>query len=197
MSIDSGIQTRIYRAAFLLFAEKGGIDITVSELAQKAGLARGTIYNHLSSTQTLFEEVATQLTREMTEFVLKATKDESDPARRLSIGIRLFLKKSHDEPDWGKFLIRFGLSSGTLKALWEGPLVEDLQNGIKSGKFKVGSDQTASVLTLIGASTLGSMSLVREGTKTWKDASAEIVELILKALGVPLVEAKKLARKQY
>jgi len=54
----SPAQTRIHQAALRLFAEKGSNQITVSELAQAAGIARGTIYNNLESPDLLFQSVA-------------------------------------------------------------------------------------------------------------------------------------------
>lgn len=63
------IQKRIHEAALQLFAQKELADINVSELAQKAGLARNTVYKNLDSIETLFETVATELASEMNERV--------------------------------------------------------------------------------------------------------------------------------
>ena len=54
-------ETRIHDAALRIFAEKGVTQLTVSELAEEAGVARGTVYNNLGSTDALFEEVAAGL----------------------------------------------------------------------------------------------------------------------------------------
>ena len=51
-------QQRIHAAALKLFAERGVTQVNVSDLAQAAGVARGTIYNNLSNPDGLFEEVA-------------------------------------------------------------------------------------------------------------------------------------------
>ena len=40
-------QARIYEAALRLFADNGTTHASVTELAQAAGLARGTIYNNV------------------------------------------------------------------------------------------------------------------------------------------------------
>ena len=44
----STAQRRIYKAAVRLFAEKGATQLNVSDLAQEAGVARGTIYNNVA-----------------------------------------------------------------------------------------------------------------------------------------------------
>ena len=58
-------QIRIYEAAVRFFAERGTTHASVTELAQAAGLARGTIYNNVANLDSLFEEVATALGDEM------------------------------------------------------------------------------------------------------------------------------------
>ena len=55
MSALTPAQVRIHRAAMQLFAENGGRQVTVSELAAAAGIARGTIYNNFESPEQLFE----------------------------------------------------------------------------------------------------------------------------------------------
>ena len=60
---------RIYAAAMKLFAELGVTRVSISELAAAAGMARGTIYSNVNDLDGLFEEVAAQLVREMTERV--------------------------------------------------------------------------------------------------------------------------------
>ena len=54
-------QKRIHEAALKLFAQKGTTEISVSELAQAANVARGTIYNNLEQPEHLFQQVAAQL----------------------------------------------------------------------------------------------------------------------------------------
>ena len=70
---------RIHKAALHLFAEKGASQVNVSELAQAAGVARGTIYNNLNSTDDLFEEIADQLEVEMLERTAKSSDQIDDP----------------------------------------------------------------------------------------------------------------------
>ena len=77
---------RIHAAAMKLFTERGVTKVSISELAAAAGMARGTIYSHVPDVDRLFEEVAGQLAREMTERVVAGFAGISDPAQRLAIG---------------------------------------------------------------------------------------------------------------
>lgn len=196
MRQDSSNQARIFEAALKLFGEKGSESITISELAQQAGIARGTVYNNVPSFDALFEELATRLTKEMTSLISVEIQTIEDPAVRLSSGIKIYLKRAHEEPDWARFLIRFGMSHSSLKALWEGPMAEDLTRGIKTKRYSAKESQIPLLIAFAGCSVLGAMYLVREGIKPWTEASVEISELVLRALGIEAREAAMISKLQ-
>lgn len=189
----SAIQKRIHSAAIRLFAEKRITDVNVSELAQAAGLARNTIYNHLESIDTLFETVASELAAEMNERVGKSAAPELDPAQRLSNGIRFYIRRAHEEPHWGTFLMRYSASHASMQKLWDGPPVQDLLAGLASQRFNFRQEQLVSVVGMLGGSVLIAMTLVLQGHKGWRDAGADTAELVLRALGVPPDEARAFA----
>jgi AcrR family transcriptional regulator len=81
----SPVQERIHKAALRLFAEKGLDGVNVKDLARKVKVARGTIYNnHRASIESMFQEIATQLSVEMHHRVAATRMDIDDPALRLS-----------------------------------------------------------------------------------------------------------------
>jgi AcrR family transcriptional regulator len=184
---------RIHKAALHLFAEKGASQINVSELAHAAGVARGTIYNNLNSTDDLFEEIADQLEVEMLQRTAKSATEIDDPALRLSNGIRFFIRRTHEEPEWGRFFVRFAFTSQSLRNLWGQQPAEDLLRGMESGRYTFRRDQLPTALAMIAGSVQAAMMLVLEGHKTWRDAGADTAELLLKALGVDSSEARALS----
>lgn len=186
-------QRRIHRAALQLFAEKSIGQINVSELAKAAGVARGTVYNNLPSTDALFEEVASQLQGEMHQRIANSFDGVADPAQRLANGIRFFVRRAHEEPDWGRFLVRFAFSNSALRNMWTAQPAEDLKLGIEQGRYCLRLDQMTTALTMTAGSTIASMTLVLEGHKTWRDAGSEVAELSLVALGVAPDEARTIA----
>jgi len=187
---------RIHKAALRLFAESGATQVNVSDLAVAASVARGTIYNNLPSTDSLFEDVATQLEIEMVERTVKSFESIDDPAERLSNGIRFFIRRAHEEPDWGRFLIRFSLTNQSLRNIWTGPPMHDLIIGLDRNRYKFKPEQLPSICALIGGSVLASMMIVIEGHKTWREAGADTAEFVLRSLGVDLKEAQKIANTE-
>lgn len=192
----SPIQKRIHLAAMQLFAEKSTGEITVSELAQVAGVARGTIYNNLSSVESLFEDVAGQLSQEMNQRVMNSADSEMDPVQRLANGIRFYIRRAHEEPQWGSFVVRYAASNKTLQELWSGPPVHDVLCGVAQSRYTFPQQQLTSVMSLIGGAVLAATLLVLEGHKTWRDAGSETAELVLRALGIAPDEAHQLANTE-
>lgn len=189
----SPVQKRIHEAAMRLFSEKSVGEVNVSELAQIARVARGTIYNNLTSVESLFEDVASQLSAEMNDRVARSASPDMQPTERLANGIRFYIRRAHEEPYWGSFIVRYAASSATLQQMWSGPPMHDVLSGLASHKYSFRQEQLPSVMSMIGGSVLVATMLVLQGHKTWRDAGSDTAEFILRALGVPPEEAQAIA----
>lgn len=189
----SAAQRRIHAAALRLFADKGSQEVSVSELAEAAGVARGTIYNNLDSTDHLFEQVASQLSSEMNQRVVASYAGIDDSALRLAIGIRLYVRRAHEEPHWGRFLTHFSFRSESLTAFWQGPVVRDVLLGLEQRRYGFAAEQAHGAVGMVAGTTLSAILLVLEGMRTWRDAGSDAAELVLKALGLDAAEARKMA----
>lgn len=196
MPPSNSAQQRIYKAALQLFAENGNTQVSVSDLAEAAGVARGTIYNHVRQPEALFESVAADLANDMNIRISQLFEALEDPAARLSTGIRLWLRRAHSDPQWGRFLIRFAFNSSALQQFWAGQPVADLAHGIELGRYRCRHDQLPTVIAMVAGTVLSSVFLVLEGHRTWRDAGADAAELVLIALGLPREEARALATSE-
>ena len=192
----SAAQRRIHDAALRIFAERGSTEVSVSDLAQAAGVARGTIYNNLEKPEHLFERVAAQLADEMNERVAASYKGITDPAERTSIGVRLYIRRAHEEPHWGRFIVHFGFSNDSLRNVWTGPPMQDLMAGLQQDSFDFLPDQLPAALGVIAGSTVSAILMVLEGVKTWRDAGTETVTMILRGLGVSKEMAETIAARE-
>lgn len=189
-------QRRIYQAAMKLFAERGVTQVSVSDLASYADVARGTIYNNIESFENLFEEVAGNLATEMNERVVSRFNIVTDPAQRLAFGIRMYVRRAHEEPSWGLFITSFAFTHAAMRELWSGHPATDVLAGVQSGRYNLAIEQIPSAMGLIGSSVMSAMYLVREGLKTWRDAGTDAAKLVLKAFGIDLEEAHQLAHAE-
>ena len=193
MAPSTSAQERIHQAALRLFAERGVTQVNVKELALAAGVARGTIYAHVSEPERLFEDVTGQLAAEMNERVALSFQGVVDPAHRLANGIRFYVRRAHEEPDWGRFINRFAFANPSMQQMWNGQPVQDLMNGVLEGRYRFQTAQLPSVVGLVAGGVLGAILLVLEGHQTWRAAGSDTAELVLIALGIHPYEAKSLA----
>jgi len=199
MASDSSLpashaRKRIHSAAMKLFAERGVTRVSISELAAAAGMARGTIYSHVADVETLFEDIAAQLAREMSGRVAAGFGDIGDSAQRLAIGVRQYIRRAHEEPLWGRFISRFGLSHALLQAVLSSEPFDDLAAGVESGRYRITREQLPAMVCLVAGGTLAAMIPVLDGRGTWRDVGSDTAELMLVALGLDREEARALAR---
>ncbi|MNP58576.1 hypothetical protein D3C76_1535010 [compost metagenome] len=85
------------------------------------------------------------------------------------------------------------MSNSALREMFSSQATTDLLSGLSSGRYRFAQEQLLSVLTLISSSVLGSIFLVLEGHRTWRESGSDTAELVLRALGVPPEEARVLA----
>lgn len=187
-------KARIETAAMRIFAERGVTHVTVSELADEAGVARGTVYGNVASPDALFETIATELAAEMHARVVRSLEGVEDPAQRLANGVRQFVRRARDEPVWGRFITRFAMSSRSLQGMIGGPPGADVEHGLRSGRYTVAPEMATAVIAMVGGCTLSAMTLAIDGRQSWRAAGSEAAELLLRALGAPPQEAGAIAR---
>jgi AcrR family transcriptional regulator len=194
MSITrSPAQARIHDAAVRLFAERGASEVAVSDLAEAAGVARGTIYNNVARPDALFGEVAGALAHEMVQRVEASMRGIEDPAARLATGLRLFVRRAHEEPHWGRFVVRFAASEDLLRTMMDEPPARDMRRALETGRFKIDASRLKAAVALLNGAALSAMHGVIAGHQTWRDGGSHAAELVLRALGVAPAEARRIS----
>lgn len=186
---------KISDGALRLFAERGTDRVSVSDLAQASGVTRATIYNHCADPAEIFRLVAGQLADDLHRAIENATRQEVDPAARLAAGIGHFLRRAHEQPDWGRFILRFALTTESLRSMVLGQPARDINEGILSGRFALDVAQVPGVLAMIGGAVLSQIALILAGHSPWRGAAADLTEFVLRALGIPPDEARGIARR--
>jgi AcrR family transcriptional regulator len=183
---------RISDAAVRLFVEKGTTQLTISELAQEANVARGTLYRNIGSMEGLFDRIVAELSADMHKRVSATFVGIDDSAARLATGVRLFVRYAHENPMMGRFAVRFGLSDESLRAWMTGPPMADISAGVAAGRYAIGPSSIDSVASLVLGATVSAMWMVLEGHQTWREAGSSTAELLLRALGIEAAEAHEI-----
>ena len=92
---------RINAAAVRLFTAKGTTQLSVSELAQEANVARGTLYRNVGSVEDLFDRIVAEFSADLHGRVSATFVDIDDPAARLATGVRLWVRYAHENSMMG------------------------------------------------------------------------------------------------
>jgi AcrR family transcriptional regulator len=180
---------RISDAAVRLFVEKGTTQLTISELAHEANVARGTLYRNIGSVEDLFDRIVGELSADMHQRVSASFAGIDDPPARLATGVRWGVRYAHENPTSGRFAVRFGPSEESLRAMMTGTPMADISAGVAAGRYSIGPASIDSIASLVLGATISAMWMVLEGHQTWREAGSSTAELLLRAMGIERAEA--------
>jgi AcrR family transcriptional regulator len=196
--VSNATEQRIIAAAIKLFAERGSANLTMSDLAAAAGVARGTLYRNVESVDQLFDQVVSDLGVKLHANMALSIDalGDIDPALRLPTGLRMLIRIAHDDPAIGRFIVRFGLTNESLRSIVSGPPMQDVAAGVAAHRFDVGDASKLGVASLLMGSAVAAIWTVLEGHQGWREAGSSTAELVLRSLGVSSTEARRMSRTQ-
>ncbi|MEV5831962.1 hypothetical protein [Nocardia sp. NPDC052112] len=85
---------------------------------------------------------------------------DADPASRVATGLRIFVRLAHEQPYLGKFIVRFGLTSESLRGILVDLPMRDIEDGIAAGRYGIGG---AGIASLVVCMVVSSLWMVLEG----------------------------------
>lgn len=98
MRDGSTTRKRLERCALTLFVKKGITATTIKDIAQKAGVAEGTLYRHYESkdelAKQLYLDAHTHISAEVKEVILKC----NDIQQKLKTMVHFFCEKYDEDP---------------------------------------------------------------------------------------------------
>ena len=83
---------QLVNTALKIFAQGGGDALSLNRLADEAGVAHGTVYNHFRTKEELLEGLGIALVEEFSHEIAAASAGLSRGAERVSAGVRSFLR---------------------------------------------------------------------------------------------------------
>lgn len=177
-------------AALRIYARKGAGELALNELAEEAGVSNGTVYNYFRTREEVLEAVGLELAVQLSRQVAEVSIGISNGAERLVIGVRTFLLRAQQDPEWASALISVVRYAQGMRAAFAHYVRADLQAGFEQGDFRYQDEEIALVLVI--AATTGAMATVVEGRVAAHHDSI-VAEMILLALGVPARKAQRIA----
>ncbi|GAA5127237.1 TetR/AcrR family transcriptional regulator [Alloalcanivorax gelatiniphagus] len=194
----------LMKAAFELMSERRKEDVTIQQITDAADVGFGTFYNYFESKEAIYDALVEEVLENSGRVVDEAARHLSDPAERLSVGVRYTLLQAQSDPLWGRFLAQTPFSPQLLSRGLGKFLLRDVQEGISAERFDV--DDLAMTLVAIGSTVLGVLTAEIEraagapaAALPGLDLDAERVPertaaMVLRILGIDGDEARRLSR---
>ncbi|MCF7805910.1 MAG: TetR/AcrR family transcriptional regulator [Candidatus Marinimicrobia bacterium] len=137
-------QRLIIDTAIDIFAEKGFQQTTMQEIAETAGVGKGTIYRFYSSKDDLLSSLVEFAIEDVTNEIRQALEPIDDPVEKLRAIIAVEIAYYDDHPNLAKFLIRevlgyrmkFEDHIRQIQSSRTAILEPIIQNGLDSGEFR-------------------------------------------------------------
>lgn len=177
-------RARIIEAALPVFAARGKDAPVIDDFIRAAGIARGTFYNYYRDTRELFEDASRWLEDDLIESILPEIDERPDPVHRLTLGVRLWMRKAQGDPLWCAFTLR----SSDIGSAAEKALGGDMRAGLRSGQFQYTNFDAAYDL-VVGTVREGMRRVLAHPRRRGYDA--EIARAVLRGLGLPAPAIEK------
>lgn len=175
-----------------IMTEKGVEAATMLEIAERADMGAGTVYNYFKSKEELSVAVLETLMHELALQIEKVTDTFDDPAQVYAYGIRTVLETAIGDVRWAQMLHRSEVIADAMFRIMGPFAARDMRQASQAGRFEVVNADLVWRLTthaLIGAS-LG----ITTGQLPASSAEQVIVRLLCMT-GIGVNEAIELAAR--
>jgi AcrR family transcriptional regulator len=187
-------RARLLKGAFCVFAHHGADAAVIDLIIRESGVSRGTFYNYFRNDETLFIEVATEVSNEIIRIVNPLVEQQDDPAARVACGVSTVIRLAIDYPVFASFVSRGGPLAVSTGSLASEVVPRDIAAGIASGRFSV-LDQALGFDLIVGP-VLMAFHRVLSGAVP-PNYPQELAEAVLRSLGVKTELARQFATQQF
>jgi len=184
------MRARLVASALQVFASKGYEASDIEDVIAAAQVSRGTFYNYFRTNEELMQAVLEEVSDELISLVDAVVLSRSDPAERVSLGVRMVFHTVRRHALFANFVNRIGIERTLRNSVGARYLVRDLQEGIDQGRFTVSSVHLGFILVL-GTMQAAIMALSAEPDLD-PNFCEEVTYHLLLGLGVAKGAARKL-----
>ena len=176
-----------------LFCERPVDAVTVDNIVQAAGVAKGSFYNHFPDREALVRAISAEIRAGVEQAIDRANADVEDPARRVARACCIYLRFAVDEPERAGFLIRVHSGHTSLEAPLNRGLVDDISRGLAAGRFRVATIETG-VLYVLGVTQMALIRVVQEpSARLAVSLAQQICAMMLSGLRAPEADGDLIA----
>jgi AcrR family transcriptional regulator len=174
-------KAQLIAAAKALFSQRPWESVTVDEVVNEAGVAKGTFYAHFNDMNQLAAAVADELIQSFDELIQPQRLSISSPLVRIAFGCHVFMEKTLKDRAWASLIARMGRSYRAVGQVTRRRLSEDLREALKQSprnglSLELGLEVALGIILQVAAA-------IGEGRLKDSDPR-EAVHCVLAAIGV-------------
>jgi AcrR family transcriptional regulator len=127
----------LIQAASLVMTEKGVDGATMLEIAERADVGAGTVYNYFKSKDELAIAVLEEMMHALALRIEEVTEVFEDPAQVYAFGLRTVLETAITDVRWKQMLYRSEVIADALFRRMGPFAIRDLRRATDAGRFKI------------------------------------------------------------
>ena len=187
------IRGALLEACGELLAEKPIDALTINEIVDRAGVAKGSFYNHFSDKEALAAAVPEAIRVEVEERVETCNQNVTDPAYKIARGMSNFIQFAVADPQRAVIMLR-GFERLTAS---DHPLNQSLQQhvreGIDAGRFRSICDE-AGMIQMIGCVYFTGLRILEQKLSPAEaiELGSKVFTLLLCGFGLEEEEARRI-----
>jgi hypothetical protein len=175
------MEARLLSGALLLLSKHPINAISVNDLITQENVSRGTFYKYFDSLAQIFLELHARLDAELTPIGDQLILGIPDPAVRMAVGTRMFLRLGSKMPVFGKVMMQSGWPIEVSSRTFLSYLERDIELAMADGSFDKMPKLVAANL-VIGSMLGGLSAMLHEETAS--DYADLLTLRILLSLGM-------------
>lgn len=179
-------------SARAVMAEKGVDAATMLEIADRADVGAGTVYNYFKSKDELAVAVLETLMHELGMRIESVTDTFDDPAQVYAFGIRKVLDTATTDPRWEHMLNRTEVMADAMFRVMGPFAIRDLRMASQANRFRVSNPEL--VWRLTTQAIIGAGLSITKG-EVPASAKNQIITRLLCMTGIDLDGASELAAR--
>jgi AcrR family transcriptional regulator len=179
-------------AAIELIAQGRGERASIQEITEAADVGFGSFYNHFESKDELFRAASNEALERWGNMIDRVCAGMEDPAEVFAASFRISGRLGWTHPDLARFIIGAGLELLAVPRGLAPRALRDIERGQATGRFTFPDGDVA--LSAVAGGLLGHLRAQQRHPDQIDDSAVDqLAEAMLRLLGVPAREAKRIA----
>jgi len=183
----------LLEAGMRLFARREVDAVSIDDIVNEAGVAKGSFYNHFRDKEAFARDIGAEVRRQVEAVIARFTDGVEDPALHTALALCVFADFATRSRERARVLYKLNDGSTMQDAPINQTLREVMQQGVDGGRFR-GVDVECALLLVMGLNVITVRHVIEERLATPPAQVAEgMASALLRGLGLAPAQAARIA----